>query len=82
MDHLTFERRHANEVWARVYRDDEGAGYRPACLPPREDAIEPDWPYLDTIDEARELADHLAHPDCDGLECGLWVSADMDLYRP
>jgi hypothetical protein len=73
MDVLALERRHDNGVWARVYRDDEGAGYRPASYPPDEAAVEPAWPYVDTLDEAQSRADELAHPGCPGQGCGRWI---------
>jgi len=74
MDVLAFERRHASGVRARVYRESEGAGYRPATLPPVEDREEPEWPYLDTIDEAQASADAVAHPGCAGEGCGSWTA--------
>ena len=79
MDLLIFERRHANGVVARVHRESEGAGYRPSSFPPREDLDEPEWPYLDTIDEALAAADAAAHPGCSGLGCQKWVA---HAYRP
>lgn len=82
MEHLALERRHDNGVLARIYREDEGAGYRPASLPARDDVTEPDWPYVDTIDEAQILADELAHPGCTGHGCGRWGPAVDELPRP
>ena len=82
MEYLAFERRHSTGVLARIYRDDEGAGYRAASLPAREDVPESEWPYVDTIDEAQERADALAHPDCTGHGCGRWGAADDLAHRP
>jgi hypothetical protein len=81
MEHLALERRHDNGVFARVYRDDEGAGYRPAAFPPGDDTAEPEWPYVDTLDEAQALADGLAHPGCTGDGCGPWGAAETGLPR-
>jgi hypothetical protein len=75
MEHLIFERRHANGVLARVFRETEGAGYRADALPAPLDAPDPDWPYLDTIDDAQAAADALAHPACRGDGCGPWTTA-------
>lgn len=72
MDILIFERRHTNGVVAQVYRDDEGAGYRASALPERRDRDEPEWPYMDSIDEAQAEADALAHPGCTGAGCRRW----------
>ena len=82
MEYLAFERRHSTGVLSRVYRDDEGAGYRPAAYPVLEHPVEPEWPYVDTIDKAQALADSLAHPDCVEAGCGEWSAADTGLYRP
>jgi hypothetical protein len=73
MEQLAFERRHANGVIARVFRETEGAGYRPDTLPSPVSAPEREWPYLDTIDEAQSEADGLAHPECRGVGCGRWT---------
>lgn len=82
VEHLAFERRHVNGVLARVYRDDEGAGYRPACLPAAGDADEPAWPYWETIDEAQTAADALAHPECTGAGCDVWTGVATGFRRP
>ena len=74
MEILIFERRHVNGAVARVHRDTEGAGYLPSSSPPPEDFHEPDWPYLDTIDEAQAAADAMAHAECTGGGCGAWVT--------
>ena len=74
MDLLIFERRHINGLFARVYRESEGAGYRPATFPAREDLDEPEWPYVDTIDEAQAAADAAAHPGCTDDGCERWVA--------
>ena len=79
MELLIFERRHANGVVARVHRESEGAGYRASSLPAREDMDEPEWPYVDTIDQALAAADTLAHPGCTGVGCQPWVTHS---YRP
>ena len=72
MDVLIFERRHASGAVARVHRDTEGAGYTPSASPPPEGWTEPEWPYLDTIGEAQDAADAMAHPGCTGAGCGAW----------
>lgn len=82
MEHLAFERRHGNGVLARVYREDEGAGYRPACLPAADDSDEPAWPYRETIDEAQTAADALAHPECTGAGCGAWTGVETSSRLP
>ncbi|MDP1568824.1 MAG: hypothetical protein Q8L86_02375 [Vicinamibacterales bacterium] len=82
MEYLVFERRHSTGIIARIYRDDEGAGYRAACLPAQDEADEPAWPYVDTLTEAEALADALAHEGCTGHGCGAWVSASDLPYRP
>lgn len=75
MELLILERRHVNGVTAQVYRDDEGAGYRAASMPPRVDREEPEWPYVETLDEAQAEADALAHPGCTGAGCRRWGAA-------
>lgn len=73
MDLLTFERRHAGGFVAQVYRETEGAGYRPAVSPFVELLADADaWPYHDTIDAAQAAADAAAHPGCTGHGCGQW----------
>ena len=81
MDLLIFERRHVNGVFARVHRESEGAGYRPSSFPPREDFSEPEWPYVDTIDEAQAEADTAAHPGCTGDRCQPWVAHSYRLVE-
>ena len=73
MDLLAFERRHAGGLVAQVYRETEGAGYRPAVAPRLEILAEDQaWPYYDTIDDAQAAADRAAHPACTGRGCGAW----------
>lgn len=71
MDHLCYERRHSNGALARVYRDDDGAGYRPAAVP-HHDGGRDSEAYVDTIDGAQAQADAYAHPGCTGAGCGAW----------
>ncbi|MEW6319952.1 MAG: hypothetical protein AB1635_02570 [Acidobacteriota bacterium] len=73
MEFLIFERRHATGVVARVYRESEGAGYRPATDLPPDPGDAPEWPYVDTIDEAQAAADAEAHPGCRGEGCSVWT---------
>ena len=70
MEQLAFERRHANGVVARVFRELDGAGYRADALPAAAFVPDREWPYLDTIDDAQAEADALAHPGCRGEGCG------------
>jgi hypothetical protein len=73
VEYLIYERRHANGATARIYRDDQGGGYRGTADPLVGPAPDDDgWPYVDTIGEAEDTADAAAHPDCTGEGCGRW----------
>jgi hypothetical protein len=57
MEYLIYERRHANGATARIYRDDQGGGYRGTADPLVGAAPDDDgWPYADTTPAARVTA--------------------------
>lgn len=73
MEILVFERRHANGAVARVFAETEGAGYRADAMPASGPESAPEWPYLDTIDDAQGEADAMAHPGCKAHDCEDWT---------